>query len=80
MVWRKGNEEILRDTESKTGSLYQLRRWSLELEDAAEVVAHQLLNVYANFAQVDSGDYVCEVFNSAGSIARRFRVEVGFCK
>jgi len=35
-VWRKGNEEILRESESKTGSLYQLRKWSLELEDAAE--------------------------------------------
>lgn len=36
VVWRKGNDEILRDSESKTGSLYQLRKWSLELEDAAE--------------------------------------------
>ncbi|KAF7639595.1 hypothetical protein Mgra_00000922 [Meloidogyne graminicola] len=51
VVWRKGNEEILRDSESKTGSLYQLRKWN-------------------------SGDYFCEVFNSAGSILRRFRVEV----
>lgn len=37
MVWRKDNEEILRDTESRTGSLFQLRRWTLELEDATEV-------------------------------------------
>ena len=37
VVWRKGNQEILRDTESKTGSLFQLRRWTLELEDATEV-------------------------------------------
>uniref|UniRef100_A0A914L400 Receptor protein-tyrosine kinase n=1 Tax=Meloidogyne incognita TaxID=6306 RepID=A0A914L400_MELIC len=52
VVWRKGNEEILRESESKTGSLYQLRKWSLD------------------------GEYTCEVFNSAGSILRRFHVEV----
>uniref|UniRef100_A0A914HYJ7 receptor protein-tyrosine kinase n=1 Tax=Globodera rostochiensis TaxID=31243 RepID=A0A914HYJ7_GLORO len=61
VVWRKDNEEILRDTESKTGSLFQLKKWTLELEDATEN---------------DSGEYVCEVFNSAGLIVRRFRVEV----
>ncbi|KAL3112806.1 hypothetical protein niasHT_019780 [Heterodera trifolii] len=61
VVWRKGDEEILRNSESRTGSLFQLKKWTLELEDATEN---------------DSGEYACEAFNSAGLIVRRFRVEV----
>uniref|UniRef100_A0A915ET95 receptor protein-tyrosine kinase n=1 Tax=Ditylenchus dipsaci TaxID=166011 RepID=A0A915ET95_9BILA len=61
VVWRKDNMEIHRDTESKTGSLFLVRKWSLELEDAAES---------------DSGNYACEVFNSVGSILRKFRVDI----
>lgn len=46
VIWKKESEEIHRDTERKTGSLYKIRRWSLEMEDASES---------------DSGNYECEV-------------------
>lgn len=36
VVWRKDHVEIGLDTERKSGSIYRLRKWTLELEDAAE--------------------------------------------
>ncbi|KAI6239134.1 hypothetical protein M3Y99_00616800 [Aphelenchoides fujianensis] len=61
VIWRKDHVEISTDTERKSGSIYRIRKWSLELEDAAEG---------------DSGHYTCDVFNSIGSIRRDFRVDV----
>ncbi|KAI6215583.1 hypothetical protein M3Y94_00402100 [Aphelenchoides besseyi] len=61
VIWRKDHVEISAETERKSGSIYRIRKWTLELEDAAEG---------------DSGHYTCDVFNNVGNIHRDFRVDV----
>ncbi|CAD5222876.1 unnamed protein product [Bursaphelenchus xylophilus] len=61
VIWRKDHEEVGSESERRSGAAYKVRKWSLELEDASEA---------------DSGHYSCDVFNTAGTIRRDFRVEV----
>uniref|UniRef100_A0A914CIT2 receptor protein-tyrosine kinase n=2 Tax=Acrobeloides nanus TaxID=290746 RepID=A0A914CIT2_9BILA len=61
VIWKRGNVELRRDTERKIGGLYKIGKWTLEMEDVSDS---------------DSGNYECEVWNSAGTIWKQFRVEI----
>lgn len=76
VIWRKDHAEIGLDTERKSGSVYRLRKWSLELEDAAEAGKFSQNIFLIAFLFSDSGHYTCDVFNNVGAIRRDFRVDV----
>ncbi|RCN46791.1 immunoglobulin domain protein [Ancylostoma caninum] len=61
VVWHKNGAIITEASPRMTGADFKIRKGMLEMEDAAES---------------DSGKYMCEVFNSLGTIRRTFNVTI----
>ncbi|WKY16234.1 hypothetical protein Q1695_001148 [Nippostrongylus brasiliensis] len=61
VVWHKNGAIITESSPRMTGADFKIRKGMLEMEDAAES---------------DSGKYMCEVFNSLGTIRRTFNVTI----
>ncbi|KJH42257.1 immunoglobulin domain protein [Dictyocaulus viviparus] len=61
VVWHKNGAIITEASPRMTGADFKIRKGMLEVEDAAES---------------DSGKYMCEVFNSLGTIRRTFNVTI----
>lgn len=57
VVWQKDGKLLIASTVRSVGGNYKLRKWTLEMEDAAHS---------------DSGDYVCEVCNRRFDLSIHF--------